>query len=82
MRVAINTRFLLPSKMEGFGWYTYEIVSRITNNNPECEFVLFLIDLLILNLFLIQMLNALYCLLKHVIPSYLFGGLNGLLDAL
>ena len=41
MRIAINTRFLLPSKMEGFGWYTYEIVSRITNSNPECEFVLF-----------------------------------------
>ena len=41
MRIAINTRFLLPSKMEGFGWYTYEIVSRITKNNPECQFVLF-----------------------------------------
>ena len=41
MRVAINTRFLLPNKLEGFGWYTYEVVSRLIENNPECEFVLF-----------------------------------------
>ncbi len=41
MRIAINTRFLLPTKMEGFGWYTYEIVSRIVKNHPEHEFILF-----------------------------------------
>lgn len=41
MRIAINTRFLLPHKMEGFGWYTYEIVSRIVRNHPEHEFFFF-----------------------------------------
>lgn len=40
MKIAINTRFLLP-KMEGFGWYTYEIVSRLVKNHPEHEFFLF-----------------------------------------
>ena len=41
MRIAINTRFLLSHKMEGFGWYTYEIVKRIVENHPEHEFILF-----------------------------------------
>ncbi len=41
MRIAINTRFLLPHKMEGFGWYTYEIVSRMVKNHPEHEFFFF-----------------------------------------
>ena len=41
MRIAINTRFLLPHKMEGFGWYTYEIVQRIVKNHPEHEFFFF-----------------------------------------
>ncbi len=41
MRIAINTRFLLPTKMEGFGWYTYEVVKRLVENHPEHEFILF-----------------------------------------
>ena len=41
MRIGINTRFLLSNKMEGFGWYTYEVVSRIVKNHPEHEFVFF-----------------------------------------
>ena len=41
MRIAINTRFLLSHKMEGFGWYTYEIVKRIVENNPEHDFIFF-----------------------------------------
>jgi len=40
-RIAINVRFLLPDKMEGFGWYTYEVVKRLVENHPEQEFVLF-----------------------------------------
>jgi len=31
----------LSNKLEGFGWYTYEVVSRIIKNNPDCEFILF-----------------------------------------
>lgn len=41
MRIAVNTRFLLPHKMEGFGWYTYEIVKRLVENHPEHTFILF-----------------------------------------
>lgn len=41
MRIAINTRFLLPHKMEGFGWYTFEIVKRIVEKHPEHTFIFF-----------------------------------------
>lgn len=41
MRIGINTRFLLSNKMEGFGWYTFEIVRRIVKNHPEHEFIFF-----------------------------------------
>ncbi len=41
MKIAVNTRFLLSHKMEGFGWYTYETISRIVKNHTEHEFVFF-----------------------------------------
>ena len=41
MRIAINTRFLLTEKMEGFGWYTYEVASRLARHHPEHEFFFF-----------------------------------------
>jgi len=41
LRIGINTRFLLPSKMEGFGWYTFEITKRLVQKHPEHEFVFF-----------------------------------------
>ncbi len=41
MRIGINTRFLLSSKMEGFGWYTFEVVKRMVEAHPEHEFVFF-----------------------------------------
>lgn len=41
MRIGINTRFLLKHKMEGFGWYTYETMLRITQQHPEHEFIFF-----------------------------------------
>lgn len=34
MRIAINTRFLIPGRLEGFGIYTYEIVRRIARDHP------------------------------------------------
>ena len=43
MRIAVNTRFLLPHRMEGFGVFTHETLSRITAAHPEHEF-LFLFD--------------------------------------
>lgn len=41
MRIAINTRFLLPTKMEGFGWYTYEVCKRLVEMHPEHMFIFF-----------------------------------------
>lgn len=43
MRIAVNTRFLQPGQLEGFGWYTHEIMSRMVRNHPEDTF-LFLFD--------------------------------------
>lgn len=41
LKIAVNTRFLLPSKLEGFGWYTYETIRRICEQHPEHEFIFF-----------------------------------------
>tara|TARA_B100000902_G_scaffold398515_1_gene465555 strand:- start:910 stop:2028 length:1119 start_codon:yes stop_codon:yes gene_type:complete len=38
MRVAINTRLLIKNKIDGIGKFTFEILKRIVNNNPEIEF--------------------------------------------
>ncbi|MFN0174534.1 MAG: glycosyltransferase family 4 protein [Saprospiraceae bacterium] len=43
MKIAINTRFLLPGQLEGFGWYTHEIVRRMVLAHPEDSFI-FLFD--------------------------------------
>ena len=43
MKIAVNTRLLLPGKLEGIGWFTYETLKRITEAHPEHEF-LFLFD--------------------------------------
>jgi len=41
MNIAVNTRFLLPHKMEGFGWFTFEVVKRIVEQHPEHNFYFF-----------------------------------------
>lgn len=38
MKIALNTRFLLPGKMEGIGWFVHEIFSRLVKTHPEVEF--------------------------------------------
>jgi len=43
MRIAVNTRLLLPNKLEGIGWFTHETLSRIVKAHPEHQF-LFLFD--------------------------------------
>jgi len=43
LKIAINTRFLLPGQLEGFGWYTHEIVRRMVLAHPEDVFI-FLFD--------------------------------------
>ncbi len=40
MRIAINTRLLVPGKMDGIGWFTYETTRRIVAAHPEHTFYL------------------------------------------
>lgn len=41
MRIAVNARFLLKGKLEGIGWFTYEVIKRVVLNHPEHEFIFF-----------------------------------------
>ena len=43
MKIAVNTRFLIKNKLEGIGWFTFEIMKRVVQNHPEHEFI-FLFD--------------------------------------
>jgi len=38
LKIAVNTRLLLPGKLEGIGWFAYQTLKRIANNNPDVEF--------------------------------------------
>lgn len=41
MRIAVNTRFLLQQQLEGFGYFTREVLSVLTQQHPEHEFHFF-----------------------------------------
>ena len=41
MRIAVNTRFLLKGRLEGIGWYTYEVIRRLVQMRPDDEFIFF-----------------------------------------
>lgn len=41
MVIAVNTRFLLRENLEGFGYFTKEVFSRITKSHPEHQFHFF-----------------------------------------
>jgi len=43
MKIAVNTRLLLKNKLDGIGWFTFEIFKRVVKNHPEHEFY-FLFD--------------------------------------
>ena len=43
MKIAVNTRFLIPGKLEGIGVYTQEIFKRVVQLMPEHQFY-FLFD--------------------------------------
>lgn len=43
MRIAVNTRFLQKNNLEGFGYYIHELLQRITQQNPQHQF-LFVFD--------------------------------------
>jgi len=39
MVIAVNTRLLLKDRLEGIGWFTYEILGRMVRSHPEHQFV-------------------------------------------
>ena len=41
MKIAINTRFLIKDRLEGIGWFTFEVVKRLIEQHPEDEFIFF-----------------------------------------
>ena len=41
--IAVNTRLLMPGKLDGIGWFTYETLKRIVQAHPEIHFY-FLFD--------------------------------------
>lgn len=43
MKIAVNTRLLLKNKLEGIGWFTFETLKRLVEQQPEVEFY-FLFD--------------------------------------
>lgn len=43
MRIAVNTRLLLPNRLEGLGTFTHEVLRRMVKAHPEHEFI-FLFD--------------------------------------
>ena len=43
LKIAINTRFLLPAGLEGLGWYVHEVAKRLVQKHPDDEFY-FLFD--------------------------------------
>lgn len=43
MNIAVNTRLLMPGKLDGIGWFTFETLRRIVKDHPEHKFY-FLFD--------------------------------------
>ncbi len=39
MKIAVNTRFLLSQKLEGIGWFTFEVFKRLVQQHPEVEWI-------------------------------------------
>lgn len=41
MRIAVNARFLLKDKLEGIGWFSFEILKELVRQQPDDEFIFF-----------------------------------------
>ncbi len=41
MRIGVNTRLLLPNRLEGIGRFAYEVLIRMVKSHPEHDFVFF-----------------------------------------
>jgi glycosyltransferase involved in cell wall biosynthesis len=43
LKIVVNTRLLLPGRLDGIGWFSYQSLRRITVRHPEVHFI-FLFD--------------------------------------
>lgn len=43
MKIVVNARHLLPGRLDGIGWFSYQTLRRITTQHPDVHFV-FLFD--------------------------------------
>ena len=43
MQIVVNTRLLLKDKLDGIGWFSYQTLKHMTQQNPDVHFV-FLFD--------------------------------------
>jgi len=43
VHIVVNTRLLLPNKLDGIGWFSHEVLSRLTKDLPDWRFT-FLFD--------------------------------------
>jgi len=43
LKIVVNTRLLLPGRLDGIGWFSYQSLKRITEKHPEAHFI-FLFD--------------------------------------
>ncbi len=41
MTIAVNTRFLIANRLEGIGWYSYELLKEMVAQHPDDEFLFF-----------------------------------------
>ncbi|MBL7819583.1 MAG: glycosyltransferase family 4 protein [Saprospiraceae bacterium] len=41
MKIAVNARFLIQGKLEGIGWYSYQILKNIVESHPEHQYIFF-----------------------------------------
>lgn len=41
MKIAVNARLLLANKLEGIGWFTHELLSRLVQRRPNDEFIFY-----------------------------------------
>ena len=39
MRIAVNTRFIVPAQLEGYGYFTREVFFLLAHNHPEHQFI-------------------------------------------
>jgi len=43
LKIAVNTRLLLPGRLDGIGWFSFQSLKRITQRHPDVHFI-FLFD--------------------------------------